>query len=139
MRRTFAFLAVTIVGLLALFTFKATPLHSGPSALPAASSPTEPRRSGVGGEWSTGTAAQTPFGPVQVKVNLTGNHLNDIQSIALPSDFALSQQISSYSGPILRQEALRAQNAQIDVVSGATYTSDGYMKSLQAALNRAHG
>ncbi len=47
--------------------------------------------------------------------------------------------ISQYAAPVLRSEALQAQSAQIDLVSGATYTSDGYAQSLQAALDQAHG
>jgi uncharacterized protein with FMN-binding domain len=57
--------------------------------------------------------------------------------VQLPSDRARSQGISSDAGPQLRSEALRAQSARINTVSGATYTSDGYAQSLQSALDRA--
>jgi uncharacterized protein with FMN-binding domain len=87
----------------------------------------------------TGPAAATPFGPVQVRVSLVGHHITDVRTLKMPSDFALSQQISSYAGPQLRREALTAQSSHIDVVSGATYTTEGYKQSLQAALNRSHG
>jgi hypothetical protein len=57
---------------------------------------------------------------------------------ALPFDRSRSQEISQVVGPLLRSEALAAQSASIDVVSGATYTSNGYAQSLQSALDRAH-
>ncbi|MBV9039559.1 MAG: FMN-binding protein [Acidimicrobiia bacterium] len=64
--------------------------------------------------------------------------MTDVQALQLPSDYARSQQISDYAGPKLRQEALDAQSANIDTVSGATYTSDGYRQSLQSALDQVH-
>jgi len=62
--------------------------------------------------------------------------LTDVVALQLPTG-RRSGQISSYAEPILHQEALKAQNANIDLVSGATYTSDAYSQSLQAALNQA--
>jgi uncharacterized protein with FMN-binding domain len=55
----------------------------------------------------------------------------------MPSDRQRSQYISEQAGPYLQQEALQAQNAQIDIVSGATYTSESYAQSLQSALDKA--
>jgi uncharacterized protein with FMN-binding domain len=72
-----------------------------------------------------------------VRVTLSGNRIVDVQALELPSDRSRSYQISQTAGPILRQEALAAQNAQIHTVSGATYTSNGYRQSLQAALDQA--
>ncbi len=55
------------------------------------------------------------------------------------NDRPRSQEISQYAGPQLHDEVLQAQNAQIDVLSGATYTSEAYAQSVQAALDQAHG
>jgi uncharacterized protein with FMN-binding domain len=61
-----------------------------------------------------------------------------VRALALPNDRPRSQFISAQAEPLLRSEALSAQSARIDIVSGATYTSEGYAQSLQAALDRAH-
>lgn len=142
MRRTISILTATVGGLALLLTFKTTALHAptplSQSVLVPAS--TAPRRAaGTAPHPVTGPVVQTKFGPVQVKATLAGSHISDVQALQLPGDFALSQQISNYAGPALRSEAIRAQSAQIDVVSGATYTSEGYQRSLQAALDSAHG
>lgn len=138
MRRTILLVAVTILGLYALASFRTAPLQRA-AALPAVSAvPSAPgNRTRAGERVITGPAVPTMFGPVQVRVDLIGAHISDVQAVRLPSDFSLSQQISAAAGPILRQEALKAQSAKIDTVSGATYTSQGYQQSLQAALDRA--
>ena len=84
-----------------------------------------------------GTVEQNRYGPVQVRVTVVGGRLTDVQALQLPSDRARSQRISQIAGPLLREEALQAQSARIHVVSGATYTSDGYARSLQHALDAA--
>jgi uncharacterized protein with FMN-binding domain len=80
---------------------------------------------------------QTEYGPVQVRIVVSGGRMTDVTAIQLPNHAARSVQISGRAAPILRQEALSAQNATIDTVSGATYTSQGYRGSLQAALDAA--
>ena len=87
----------------------------------------------------TGPALDTRFGPVQVQVTIANGKVTDVTALELPFDRSRSAQISQYAEPILRSEALQAQTAQIDLVSGATYTSDAYTQSLQAALDQAHG
>jgi len=74
---------------------------------------------------------------VQVRVTFQGSRLVDVQALRLPQDRARSARISQAAGPVLRQEALRAQSANINVVSGASYTSEGYAESLQGALDSA--
>ncbi|MBV9059664.1 MAG: FMN-binding protein [Pseudonocardiales bacterium] len=76
----------------------------------------------------------TPFGPYQVQVVFTNNTITDVQLITEPGD-RHSQRIAASAAPILRHEALQAQNAAIDTVSGATITSRAYAQSLQAALD----
>ena len=85
----------------------------------------------------TGDAAQTRYGPVQLQVTFNGKKIVRINVIAYPTESGRDQQINSYALPILNQEAMAAQSAQIDVVSGATYTSDGYAQSLQSAIDKA--
>ena len=85
----------------------------------------------------TGSAVQTPFGTVQVQVTMQNGQITDVQALQMPSDQRRSQQISQYAAPQLRSEALTAQSAQVDSISGATYTSEGYAQSLQSALDQA--
>ena len=85
-----------------------------------------------------GDPVDTQYGVVQVRITLRGRRIVSIANLALPFDRNRSQEISSIAGPLLQREALQAQSARIDVVSGATYTSDGYAQSLQSALDRAH-
>jgi len=85
----------------------------------------------------TGPDAPNRYGDVQVQAVVKNGHLTDVIALQLPQDRARSQQISEYSAPILHDEAIQSQSAQIDTVSGATYTSRGYIESLQAALDAA--
>jgi uncharacterized protein with FMN-binding domain len=85
----------------------------------------------------TGSTIQIPFGNVQVQVVVKGGRITDVQPLQMPTAHARSQMISQYVAPMLRQEVLQAQNAQINLVSGATYTSEAYAQSLQAALDQA--
>lgn len=86
----------------------------------------------------TGPVVATPYGDVQVMVTISSGKITDIHALQLPSDRTRSQMIGQYAAPLLRGEALQAQSAQIDLVSGATYTSLGYTQSLQGALDQAH-
>jgi uncharacterized protein with FMN-binding domain len=151
--------ALTAAGLALLFSFKtpervvtlarvatdagsSSDTSTGATATPAPS--TSPSPSATASASSTATAngtvtgpvVETQYGPVQVAVTFSNGAIRDIQALQLPSDRMRSAEISSYAGPILRQEALQAQSAQIDLVSGATYTSSGYEQSLQAVLDQ---
>jgi uncharacterized protein with FMN-binding domain len=75
---------------------------------------------------------------VQVKVTENSNRITDVTAVQLPSQDSHSQSIAAYAAPKLRQEAITADSARINVVSGATYTSDGYAQSLQSALDNLH-
>jgi uncharacterized protein with FMN-binding domain len=70
-------------------------------------------------------------------VRIAGGAITGVQAIALPSNDPKSVAISSYAEPLLRQSALTRGSANVDTVSGATYTSDGYRTALQAALDTA--
>jgi uncharacterized protein with FMN-binding domain len=85
----------------------------------------------------TGSAVQTRYGNVQVQITVTSGKITDVQVLQYPSDNPHSSQINGYAVPALVSEALKAQSAQIDSVSGATYTSQGFTVSLQSALSQA--
>jgi uncharacterized protein with FMN-binding domain len=85
----------------------------------------------------TGDVISTRYGDVEVQVTIAGGTITDVTALELPSGDRRTNQISSQAEPILREEALTAQSAQIDLLSGATYTSTGYERSLQAALDQA--
>jgi uncharacterized protein with FMN-binding domain len=85
----------------------------------------------------TGAAASTKYGPVQVEITVANGTVTDVSVIDYPSNNGKDQQINARALPVLVQETLKAQSANIDMVSGATYTSDGYVQSLQSALDQA--
>jgi uncharacterized protein with FMN-binding domain len=84
-----------------------------------------------------GPVISTQYGDVQVRVILSGGKITDVQPLQMPFDRARSQEISQAAAPLLHDEVLQAQSAQIDLLSGATYTSDAYERSLQAALDQS--
>jgi len=86
----------------------------------------------------TGNAIRIPFGTIQVRVTMQNGTITDVQTLQMPSDRGHTAEVSAYAGPRLRSEVLKAQSAQIDTISGATYTSEGYIQSLQSALDQAH-
>jgi uncharacterized protein with FMN-binding domain len=82
--------------------------------------------------------ATTPFSIIQIRVTLTGDELTRVETVELSGDNARTEAINNRAEPILREEALKAGlSGDIDVVTGATYTSRSYEKSLQAAIDRA--
>ena len=85
----------------------------------------------------TGAVFSNRYGNVQVAVVLTGNQITDVTTLKMPSDRARSADISRQAAPLLRDEVIQAQSAQIDTIGGATYTSDSYARSLQSALDKA--
>ena len=111
----------------------ATPTPATADAGSAASSPAT-------GSYTDGTATgsviSTRFGDVQVEVTISGGAITDVTALQLPDRDGRSRQIASAAEPILREEALTAQSASIDLLSGATYTSEAYAESLQSALDQ---
>jgi uncharacterized protein with FMN-binding domain len=85
----------------------------------------------------TGPVAQTQWGPVQVQLTVSGNKITKVHVPVYPNGSGIDQQINAYALPRLVQETLSAQSAQIQMISGATVTSGGYLQSLQGALNQA--
>ncbi len=113
-------------------TAPGTASRSGRSAPPAPAGGT-----GLHQGTFTGTVAQTPYGSVQVRITVTGGRMTDVTAVQLPKVEARSLDIDRTAVPAMRQEALKVQSANIHAVSGATYTSQGYRTSLQAALDAA--
>jgi uncharacterized protein with FMN-binding domain len=118
----------------------ATPTPTiAPGATAAPTSPaatSKPTSGSSSAKTVDGPVVSIQYGDIQVEVVVTSGKLTDVVALALPTG-RRSGQISSYAEPILHREALSAQSARIDLVSGATYTSDAYAQSLQAALNQA--
>ena len=87
----------------------------------------------------TGTVASTQYGPMQVRVTLAGTKITKVTVLQRTDDGAESDQIDANAIPKLTSETLAAQSAHIDAVSGASYTSSGYIQSLQSALGQGVG
>ena len=85
----------------------------------------------------TGQSVNTRFGPVQVAITVSGGAITDVTVPEYPNSNGRDQQINNRALPQLVSETLSAQSARIDMVSGATYTSDGYLQSLQSAIDQA--
>ncbi|GII78626.1 hypothetical protein Sru01_36080 [Sphaerisporangium rufum] len=92
---------------------------------------------GKAGQVVTGDAVDTRWGPVQVRISLSGGKITGVDAVVVPDANRRDREINRVAVPILDAETLAAQSAQIDTVSGATYTSEGYIGSLQSALDRA--
>ncbi|MEV6316914.1 FMN-binding protein [Streptomyces sp. NPDC051776] len=96
------------------------------------------RNSGGGGARTVvGDAVQTDYGPVQVRLTVSDGRITEAAAAQAPSSTPMSKKITSNAVPQLNQEAVTAQSGDIDAVSGATYTSEGYTRSLQSALDKA--
>ncbi|MDI5963353.1 FMN-binding protein [Streptomyces sp. SL13] len=140
MRRAVSTAVLTTAGVVVLLSLKphhSTVLLSVPP-VPGASSPGRaagPPRDGT----FTGAAVRTPYGPVRVAAVVRGGRLVAVRVIQVPSGTGRDQQIAGYAVPRLAREAIGADSARIDAVSGASYTSQGYIDSLQSALDRADG
>jgi uncharacterized protein with FMN-binding domain len=166
MKRVLLSVTGTVLGLVALLSFKANthPISSS-AALPSAALPGSSSSSSAGAAPSTsssappkpggtssaagkssaapttktvaGDAIQTQFGVVQVQISVSGKKITNASFLQLTAYDGHSAQINNAAGPILLQETLTAQSANIDTVSGASYTSQGYQQSLQSALDKA--
>ena len=84
-----------------------------------------------------GSAIATKFGPVQVRVTVQGTRIVDVQNVQMPASHQRSAEITQQATPVLRSEVLQAQSARINILSGASYTSQAYAQSVQSALDRA--
>ncbi|HEY3478263.1 MAG TPA: FMN-binding protein [Amycolatopsis sp.] len=145
MRRIAIAFAATVSVVVLLFSYRTStgqapvatgrPLGSGTQPTGA----TSPATPGSASATFTGGAADTRYGPVQVRITVSGGKITDAQAVEYPQESGRDVRINSAAVPVLNQETLQAQSAQIDTVSGATYTSEGYQQSLQSAIDAAHG
>jgi uncharacterized protein with FMN-binding domain len=113
------------------------PIGTAPPATtpPSTAAPAAPLPSGS--SVVTGPDVPNRYGDVQVQLTLAGGKITDVKALQLPVDRQRSAEISQIAGPMLRTEVLQVQSANIDIISGATYTSQSYAQSVQAALDQA--
>ena len=147
MRRTVIAFASTVSAVVLLFSYRTstgsevptvaqTGVHVSPTTPPAA-----PPTAGSGTASTatiTGNAVSTRFGPVQVQITVSGTTITAATAVEFPSSDNRSAKINARAVPVLQQESVSAQSAKIDAVSGASYTSAGYVQSLQSALDQVH-
>jgi uncharacterized protein with FMN-binding domain len=139
----------TLAGLVLLFSYR-TSLQVVPPTASGTTSGTVSGGSGgssgsSGGSSSTrlkdgtytGQSTDTRWGPVQVRITVSGGRITAADAVDYPMNNGRDQEINRFAIPQLQNETLQAQSAQIDMVSGATYTSEGYTTSLQSAIDQA--
>ncbi|WP_423184564.1 FMN-binding protein [Arthrobacter sp. NyZ413] len=110
------------------------------SSGPASAGPTTPGSSGSAAKDGTfdGSQIQTRYGTIQVQAVITGGKIADVVALQMTDVGFRSGEIDQQAVPMLRSEVLSSQSANVDTVGGATYTSEGYLNSLQAALDSAN-
>jgi uncharacterized protein with FMN-binding domain len=141
MRRAVVALVVTAVAVVALASYRTHPPRRPPPQPPAVharptATPTPPP---PGSRTALGPAISTPFTVVQVEATVRRGRLIGVRTVVLTGEGPHTHAINSRAEPILRREALRAGSAKIDVVSGATGTSESWIESLRAAIRAARG
>ena len=132
MRRVLVAVVFTVAGLVALLSFRT---HVDNSSERTAASPLQLPPLSPGERAVTGHTVTTVYGPVQVRVVERARTIVAVNILRHPAETAMDIQIGQYAFPRLVGETLTAQSARIDTVSGATYTSGGYIQSLQSALD----
>lgn len=149
MRRTVIAFASTASAVVLLFSYRTSTgsevpavaqsgVHVSPTT-PSATTPTTGSGSGTASTATiTGSAVSTRFGPVQVQITVSGTTITAATAVEFPSSDNRSAKINARAVPVLQQESVSAQSAKIDAVSGASYTSAGYVQSLQSALDQVH-
>lgn len=85
----------------------------------------------------TGSLADAYYGNVQVSVTISGGKITDVRFLQYPNTHQTSVIINQQAMPYLKQEAIQAQSANVQIVSGATFTSQAFQQSLQSALSQA--
>jgi uncharacterized protein with FMN-binding domain len=128
-RRIIIALMGTVSGLVLLFSY-----HTSTNSQAV----TTAGGSGSSSGTYTGDAVQTRWGPVQVRITVEGGRITRAEAVQYPQENRRDQEINAFAVPQLNAEVVQAQGASIDAVSGATVTSDGYLQSLQSALDQAH-
>jgi uncharacterized protein with FMN-binding domain len=135
MRRSPIVLAATVAGTAAVLAFQPrspAAQSATPVATPAAAKRTTKSSSGT----ATGDAVDTQYGPAQVRVTVRNGRIVKLEALQLQGNDPRSVMISSSAEPVLQQEVLTKQTADVDAVSGATFTSASYLQSVQSALDK---
>jgi len=140
-----AILAVAIIGVLGIHHKNENPTltlgqSTASSSTPAANSTTASSSTAPAAYKDgtfTGQAQDTAYGTVQIAVVINGGKIVTVNLLQMPSDQGHSQEVTRVAGPMLKQTTIQKQSANIDFVSGATSTSEGYQMSLQSALDQA--
>jgi len=147
--KALAALVVTVAVVVLLARFETEPPRTlnpnsapGPVKTPralarAASTAAPDRSSGEGTRSFLGPAMTTPFSAIQVRASFTGRRLTGIETVLLSGDGPHTEALNARAEPILRESALEAGSADVDVVSGATSTSEIWLHSLQGAIEKA--
>ncbi|WP_327346877.1 FMN-binding protein [Streptomyces europaeiscabiei] len=135
-RRTLLATAATVSGIVLLLSLKPASDAGSVQAGAAGGAPSAQGGVAAGAQTLTGSAVTTEYGPVQVRITVNGGKITGAEAVQQPSG-GRSTQISGDAIPKLNQAAVAAGSADIDAVSGATYTSTGYKESLQSALDQA--
>ncbi|MBL3665918.1 FMN-binding protein [Streptomyces sp. M2CJ-2] len=140
-RRAVLATAATVSGIVLLLTLKPDSDPGAADAVggtvpPAAAQSPQGGAQALGDGTVTGDAAQTQYGAVQVRITVQGGKITEAEAVQSPKG-GQSDQINANAVPKLNQAVIAAQSGEIDAVSGATYTSTGYKKSLQSALDKA--
>ena len=130
MKRAIAVSVTTIAGTAAVLAYQ-------PGSLFASTSAGSGAQDSAAAQTYTGAAGQTQWGPVQVEVTVEGTKLTAVNAVSYPDSDPKSSHISAVAIPSMEQQAMTAQSAQIDGVSGASYTSAAFAESLQSALTQA--
>jgi uncharacterized protein with FMN-binding domain len=134
MKRVVAALVVTAAVVVLLARYETHPPDKPPPRPRPAATPAPPP---PGVRVGTGPLLTTPFSSIQVRAELTRGRLTGVRTLSLTGADAHTQALNARAEPILREEALQAGSADIDTVSGATYTSESWIESLRAAIRDA--
>ncbi len=134
MKRALTALVVTAVAVVLLARYETHPPAKPP---PPAKAVRAAAALPPGVKAGNGPLLATPFSSIQVRAELLRGRLSGVQTLALTGADAHTREINARAEPLLREEALLAGSADIDVVSGATYTSESWIESLRAAIKAA--
>jgi uncharacterized protein with FMN-binding domain len=138
MKRAIAALVVTVVVVVLLARYETTPpVTREPEAAVKTPRALAKRISGGGPRSALGPAMTTPFSAIQVRAFVTGRRLTGIETVLLSGDGPHTEALNARAEPILRESALQAGSADVDVVSGATSTSEIWLDSLRGAIRKA--
>ncbi|MFF2053409.1 FMN-binding protein [Leifsonia sp. NPDC058194] len=117
-------------------TTPATAAGSQPTATPTPTPTSPTTTTDATASVVTGSAVQTRYGVVQVKVTFAGSRITAVDTLQSPNRDGRDIEINQQALPLLQSEVLASQSAKIDTVSGATYTSEGYIQSVQSAIDQ---